>query len=187
AWALALTGDGLGPALRRLFSRCLREGRFPEPWRTGRLVLIPKEGRPRDEPNGYRPIVVLDEAGKLFERVIANRLVQHLENVGPDLAPNQYGFRRGRSTVDAVLRVRHLSDCACSEGGVLLAVSIDIANAFNTIPWSPIMESLRFHRVPTGLRNLIEDYLSGRAVIFPERSGWGRKTVSRGVPQGSVL
>ncbi|KAA5621311.1 hypothetical protein F3H11_34165, partial [Pseudomonas aeruginosa] len=63
----------------------------------------------------------------------------------------------------------------------------DIANAFNTIPWSTIVESLRFHRVPTGLRNLIEDYLSGRAVIFPERSGWGRKTVSRGVPQGSVL
>ncbi|XP_037874346.1 uncharacterized protein LOC119630099 [Bombyx mori] len=110
AWALALTGDGLGPALRRLFSRCLREGRFPEPWRTGRLVLIPKEGRPRDEPNGYRPIVVLDEAGKLFERVIANRLVQHLENVGPDLAPNQYGFRRGRSTVDAVLRAMRKGD-----------------------------------------------------------------------------
>nr|XP_037866962.1 uncharacterized protein LOC105842185 [Bombyx mori] len=110
AWALALTGDGLGPALQGLFSRCLREGRFPEPWKTGRLVLIPKEGRPRDEPSGYRPIVVLDEAGKLLERIVASRLVQHLESVGPDLAPNQYGFRRGRSTMDAVLRVRRLSD-----------------------------------------------------------------------------
>ncbi|XP_037871048.2 retrovirus-related Pol polyprotein from type-1 retrotransposable element R1 [Bombyx mori] len=89
--------------------------------------------------------------------------------------------------MDAVLRVRHLSDRACSEGGVLLAVSIDIANAFNTIPWSTIVESLRFHRVPPSLRTLIEDYLSGRNVVFPERRGWGRKAVSCGVPQGSVL
>ncbi|KAA5608113.1 hypothetical protein F3H15_34625, partial [Pseudomonas aeruginosa] len=59
--------------------------------------------------------------------------------------------------------------------------------AFNTIPWSTILESLRFHRVPTGLRNLIEDYLAGRAVVFPERRGWGHKAVSCGVPQGSVL
>ncbi|KAA5629175.1 hypothetical protein F3G63_35205, partial [Pseudomonas aeruginosa] len=43
------------------------------------------------------------------------------------------------------------------------------------------------HRVPTGLRNLIEDYLAGRAVVFPERRGWGHKAVSCGVPQGSVL
>lgn len=137
-------------------------------------MLIPKDGRPRDEPSGYRPIVALDEAGELLEHVVAGRLVPHLENIGPDLASNQYSFQRSRSTVDAVLRVRV----------VLLAVSIDIANAFNTIPWSTIVESLRFHRVPTSLRNLIEDYLSR---IFPERSGWGRKTVLRGVPKGSVL
>ncbi|TLM45763.1 hypothetical protein FEC26_18990, partial [Acinetobacter baumannii] len=68
-----------------------------------------------------------------------------------------------------------------------MAVSIDISNAFNTIPWSTILESLRFHRVPTGLRNLIEDYLAGRAVGIPERRGWGHKAVSCGVPQGSVL
>ncbi|KAA5655372.1 hypothetical protein F3G60_34635, partial [Pseudomonas aeruginosa] len=124
------------------------------------------------------PIVVLDEAGKLLERIVASRLVQHLESVGPDRAPNQSRFRRGRSTMDAVLRVRHLSDRACSEGGVLLAVSIDIANAFNTIPWGTIVESLRCHRIPNSLRTLIEDYLSGRSMIFPERRGWGRKTVS---------
>ncbi|XP_062525560.1 uncharacterized protein LOC134199210 [Bombyx mori] len=81
AWALALKMEGgLGPVLRGLFSRCLREGRFPAIWKKGKLVLIPKEGRPRDQPSGYRPIVVLDEAGKLLERVVASRLVQHLEN-----------------------------------------------------------------------------------------------------------
>ncbi|XP_062524467.1 uncharacterized protein LOC134198853 [Bombyx mori] len=81
AWALALKMEGgLGPVLRGLFSRCLREGRFPAIWKKGRLVLIPKEGRPRDQPSGYRSIVVLDEAGKLLERVVASRLVHHLEN-----------------------------------------------------------------------------------------------------------
>ncbi|XP_063899258.1 uncharacterized protein LOC135119195 [Helicoverpa armigera] len=62
-------------------------------------------GRPADSPSAYRPIVLLDEVGKLFERVVAHRLVAHLGGMGPDLADNQFGFRRGRSTVDAIMRL----------------------------------------------------------------------------------
>jgi len=49
--------------------------------------------------------VLLDEAGKLLECVLAARLVAHLEQVGPDLSDRQFGFRGGRSTIDAILRV----------------------------------------------------------------------------------
>jgi hypothetical protein len=30
--------------------------------------------------------------------------------------------------------------------GVALEISLDITNAFNSIPWSKIMEALRYHR-----------------------------------------
>ncbi|KAL0891783.1 hypothetical protein ABMA27_015050 [Loxostege sticticalis] len=134
-WVLA--EEALGERLRALFTACLEQGRFPAAWKRGRLVLLKKEGRPADSPSAYRPIVLLDEVGKLLERIISVRLVQHLERVGPNLSPTQFGFRAERSTVDAILRVRELADAAVDSGGVLLAVSLDIANAFNTLPWAP--------------------------------------------------
>lgn len=185
AWALSL--KHMGSTLKNLFDVCFREGRFPRQWKRGGLVLLRKEGRPADEPSGYRPIVLLDEAGKMLERIIAARLVNHLEMIGPDLAPNQFGFRRGRSTLDAISCVRDLSEQACSSGGVLLAVSLDIANAFNTLPWSTILEGMRYHRVPSYLFRLVGDYLSVREVVFPTKNGTGCSPMTRGVPQGSVL
>ncbi|XP_037292216.1 uncharacterized protein LOC119188596 [Manduca sexta] len=110
--------------------------------------------RPAESPSAYRPIVLLDEVCKLFERVVHARLVGHLERIGPDLAACQYGFRRGRSTIHAILRVKALAEDAVARGRVVLAVSLDIANAFNTMPWACINEALRYHEVPPYLRRL---------------------------------
>ncbi|KAJ8718887.1 hypothetical protein PYW07_016443 [Mythimna separata] len=106
--------------LRGLFSACMERGQFLFRWKTRKLVLIAKPGHPADSPSAYRPIVLLDEVGKLFKRVIADRLVGHLAQVGPDLADGQFGFRRGRSTVDAIMRVRRRAphhDGGCGDSG----------------------------------------------------------------------
>ena len=184
---LALALKELEPQLRRLFSACLEQGHFPTQWKSGRLVLLRKAGRPADSPSAYRPIVLLDEAGKLFERIIAARLVGHLCREGPDLDDSQFGFRHGRSTVAAISRVRVLAEEAVSRGGVMLAVSLDISNAFNTLPWSCIREALRYHRVPSYLRHIVGAYLSERCVTYVGRDGVYQHQMSCGVPQGSVL
>ena len=114
---------------------------------------------------------MLDKAGKLFERIIAARLGQHLSRDGLDLAANQFGFREGRSTIDAILQVKALSDQVTSGGGVLIAVSLEISNAFNTLPWEQISRALEYHRVPPYLRAAIRDYLRGRYITFTGRYG----------------
>ncbi|KMQ86470.1 reverse transcriptase [Lasius niger] len=186
AWVLALRV--LGDRLRRLFTACLRTGRFPPKWKEAALVLLQKEGRPAESPSAYRPICLLDEAGKLFERVLVARLQWHLSRTGPDLADCQFGFREGRSTVDAIKRVRAFSDAAVSRGGVAMAVSLDIANAFNSLPWECIGRALEYHRVPPYMREVIGDYLRDRAVSYRARYGVPmRRDMCCGVPQGSVL
>lgn len=178
----------LGPRLRRLFDACLSRGEFPPQWRCARLVLLRKEGRPADQPSAYRPICLLDEVGKLFERVIVNRLVEHLSQRGPDLSEAQFGFREGRSTIDAIEHLRSLTEPVVKRGGVALAISFDIANAFNTLPWVRIREALRKHAVPPYLRRVLASYLRDRWVEYPGQDGKvGRREVFAGVPQGSVL
>jgi hypothetical protein len=60
-WAESM--KSLAPRLQSLFTRCLREGVYPRAWRTARLNLLNKEGRPLDSPSAYRPICLLFEVG----------------------------------------------------------------------------------------------------------------------------
>lgn len=69
-----------------------------------------------------------------------------------------------------------------------LAVSLDIANAFNTLPWGKIREALRFHGVPLYLQRIIGDYPRNRQIVCTGRYGkMYQRGVTCGVPQGSVL
>lgn len=88
------------------FNECIRTGTFPDHWKEARLVLIHKGGnRDPTDPSSYRPISVINTAGKLKERLILHRLEEHLNTTPNGRNPNQYGFRHGRSTLDAMDRV----------------------------------------------------------------------------------
>ena len=57
-------------------------------------------------PSAYRPLSIIDSAGKLFERLILNRMkkvIEKAENEG--ISPNQFGFRKGMFTHHALQKV----------------------------------------------------------------------------------
>ena len=182
----------LAPRLMRLFDRCLSRGEFRVLWKevlhARRMVLLPKPGRSPDSPSAYRPVCLLDGAGKLPERVVAACLESHLSRSVPGLHHSQFGFRRGRSMADAVACVRSLVEGAERRGYVALAVSLDVVNAFNSIPWDRICRALEFHRVPAYLRGVVRDRVWDRSIAYTVRGGGMiKRAVYRGVPQGSVL
>jgi hypothetical protein len=184
---IPVTLKHLGLRLRGLFDDCLKEGVFPQQWKEGRLCLLRKEGRPADSPSGYRPIVLLDEVGKMLERIIARRILDHLGDTGPNISERQFGFREGRSTIDAVGALRDFADIAEGRGEGVIAVSLDISNAFGSLPYEVIREALCFHQVPPYLRAVVGHYLQGRVVLYEGAAGRQERRVECGVPQGSVL
>jgi len=87
------------------YNKCLIEGKFPRKWKTAHLVLIRKEDKPLNEPSSYRPICLLDCLGKVLEKIVDNHLRDILER-NSGLAYCQYGFRKKRSTIDALNRLK---------------------------------------------------------------------------------
>ena len=153
-----------------------------------RMVLLPKPGRSPDSASAYRPVCLLDGACKLLERVVAARLESHLSRSFPRLHDSQFGFRRGQSTADAVAPVRSVVEGAGRCGYVALAVLLDMANAFNSIPWDRICRALEFRRVPAYLRGVVRVFLWDRSIAYTVcGGGMIERTLYRGVPQGSVL
>ena len=90
--------------LLEAFNSCLREGRFFADWKKQRLVLLRKGNKPLGDASSYRPICLLDTMGKLLEEIILQRLQGHMVREN-GLSENQFGFRKGKSTVDAIQAV----------------------------------------------------------------------------------
>lgn len=172
---------------------CLVEGIFPKIWKRQRLVLIPKVGKAPGVPSSYRPICLLDTLGKILERVILKRLLPIAEGSN-GLSNLQFGFRRSRSTLDAVRTVVSLCEEAIRgkrwRGGTKeygLVVTLDVKNAFNTANWGQVMKALRDMKVPGYLLNILENYFGSRILEYDTLDGPKEYVVSAGVPQGSVL
>lgn len=125
-------------------------------------------------PRSGRYVWWANEAAKIYERIISKRLVQHLGMVGLDLHPDQFGFREERSTIDAIARVRSLAESAVEDGRVSMLVTLDIKNAFNTLPWGEVERAAELFGFPLYLRLALRDYFRGREFKFPTRDGLTR-------------
>ncbi|KAI8125012.1 Retrovirus-related Pol polyprotein from type-1 retrotransposable element R1 [Lucilia cuprina] len=111
------------------FNICLKHGFFPIKWKIQKLVLLLKGGKPLDQPSSYRPLCMLDSIGKLFEIVILKRLESEIEKLG-GLSNSQYGFRKGRSTVDAISEVTNIATKAKITKQFCAIITLDVRNAF---------------------------------------------------------
>lgn len=107
-----------------------------------------------------------------MERIIYSRLLATAEKKNA-LSKMQFGFKKGRPTVDAISSVLDAAAAAIEghrwRGGskeYCAVVTLDIKNAFNTASWSAIkktfarMEALRY------LSMILTSYLSDRRLRY---------------------
>lgn len=153
-----------------VFNQILRTGKFPDEWKVGKVVLLLKPGKPNLEPSSYRPLCLLDTYGKFLESMLVNKLNIELGNDG--LSQNQFGFRRGRSTIDAIQRIYNIADHERKQKPrdrkLCLLIAFDVRNAFNSASWLKIIEELNKKNVPAYLVRIIKSYLSNRKIVLDE-------------------
>ena len=85
--------------LAELFNKCLKESCFPHCWKISSVVPVSKNVEERYIAKNYCPVSLLSVVSKVFEKLVNNRIVDHLEecNLFSDF---QYGFRSSQSTAD---------------------------------------------------------------------------------------
>jgi hypothetical protein len=149
--------------LRDMFNACLKENMFPKEWKMAKLVLLRKGDKQLNKPESYRAICLLNTIGKFFERIIKTRIESHLES-SHDLNTRQFGFIKGRSTIDAVQEVMKTVEKALTGSlrsrKLCVVVALDVANDFNTVKWHRVEESLQGKVIPAYLVGIIRNYLS---------------------------
>ncbi|CAL4198608.1 unnamed protein product, partial [Meganyctiphanes norvegica] len=80
-----------------LFNCCYAVGIYPKHFKTAEIIMIPKSSTPTSNPEKYRPISLLNFMGKVFAKLINNKLIKHFEN-NNTMRDTQHGFRKKRGT-----------------------------------------------------------------------------------------
>ena len=78
--------------LAKLFNKCLKESCFPERWKVSSMVPVFKNVGERSTAKNFHPVSLLSVVSKIFEKLVNNRIVDHLEKYGI-FSDFQYGFR----------------------------------------------------------------------------------------------
>ena len=118
--------------LAKLFNKCLKEPCFPDCWRVSSVVPVFKNFGERSTAKSYRPVSLLSVVSKVFEKLVNNRIVDHLEKCG--LFSNfQYGLRSSRSTADFLTVVSDRIAGTFNRSGATQAVVLDISKAFDKV------------------------------------------------------
>ena len=137
------------PVLLVLFNKIFEIGHFPEGWSEGYIIPLHKKGS-INNPENYRGITLLSTLGKLFSRVLNNRLSSWAENYSVYIE-SQTGFRKNMGTVDNIFVLHGLITHMLNAGKKLYCGFIDFTKAFDYV----VRENLWTKLIKIGLRGNI--------------------------------
>ena len=144
----------------------------------------------KDDPTkaknyNYRPVSVLPVFSKLFKRIMHKLISEYINQF---LSPYLCGFRKGFSTLQALVCLIEKWKAILNKNGYAGAVLMDLTKAVDTINHDLLIAKLNAYGFLKNSLRLIKSYLSNRwqrTKINTSFSSWTE--LLAGVPQGSVL
>jgi len=176
----------ISPVLTKLYNKNIVNGSFPEIFKTGKITPVYKKENAELLEN-YRPVSTLPIFGKIFEKLIYSRLCSFLTAKGI-LNTNQFGFRKGRSTIHALHSSVNIIQNSLKNSKHVLGIFVDLSKAFDTLDHRIMLDKLDHYGIRGNAKKLFESYLIGRQQYTSFNKICSEKLrVLYGVPQGSVL
>ena len=159
---------------------------MPLDWKKSNVSPVPKSDD-TSLPSNYRPISLLSNIDKVFERCIFKHVYNHL-HVNNILTSFQSGFTPGDATTNQLTFLYNTFSEALDSGKEVRVVFCDISEAFDRVWHNGLLCKLKAAGITGTLLDWFKDYLADRkqrVVITGVMSDWN--DIKAGVPQGSIL
>ena len=137
-----------------LFNRLFLNAEYPNYWGDGYIVPIFKGGDPAQARN-YRGITLNNILAKIYSQILLNRLTVWNEKYDK-ISNCQFGFQKGKSTVDCVFIFHAIISKILNAGQKLYSVFIDYEKCFDKINRSFLWHKLLAEGVSTKMINAIK-------------------------------
>lgn len=168
-----------------IYNLSLEQNVFPDKLKLAVIKPLHKGGDPTNI-NNYRPISLLSNFSKIFEKIIKSRLMAYLE-ANKLLSKNQFGFRPGIGTEDALYNTTKFLYNELDKSNKVIAVFLDLTKAFDTVDHQILLDILQCFGIMNNSLNWFRSYLFNRTQIVKINDITGNEfSIEYGVPQGSV-
>jgi exonuclease III len=176
-------------ATTELISICQQiyaSGEWPKDFTQTVMIPIPKKAN-ATECSDHRTISLTSHASKIMLKILTRRMegkVEATKVIGED----QFGFRRGRGTRDAIGVLRSLGERRLQHGKDLYICFVDYEKAFDRVNWCKLMEALAKIGVDWKDRRLIRNlYMEQTVMVRVNGVNSQPGKIGRGVRQGCPL
>ena len=163
----------------------LRLNYFPTPWKHANIITIPKQGKNPLHPKNLRPISLLSNLGKIYEKIILSRMMEKALEITPD---SQFAFMPHRSTTLQLLRLAEYIQTGFNHQEHTTAVFLDVEKAYDSVWYDGLIFKLIDYKFTDYIIHIISSFLHQRTYqVKVDNTLSAIKEMSAGVPQGSVL
>ena len=122
------------------------------------MVPVFKNFWERITAKNYCRVSLLSVVRKVFEKLVDNRIVDHLEKCGL-FSDFQYGFRSSRSAADLLTVVCDRIARAFNRSGATRTVALDISKAFDRVCHAGLLHKPKSYRISSQIFSLISSFL----------------------------
>ena len=144
-----------------LFKMCLKESCFPDFWNVSLVFPLFNNFGERSTAKNYHPVSLLIVVSKVLEKLVNNRIVDHLGKCG-FFSDFQYGFTSSWSTIDFQTVLSDRIVRAFNRFGASRAVALDISKAFDRVWHAGLLHKLKSYEISCQIFGLISFFLSNR-------------------------
>nr|VZH96378.1 unnamed protein product [Spirometra erinaceieuropaei] len=175
-------GPQLMDHLTALFQEMWRQGEVPQDFKDATIVHLYKRKGNRQVCD----ISLLNIAGKIFARILLNRLNNHLEQ---GLMPeSQCGFRRHRGTTDMIFAARQLQGKCQEMRTHLYPTFVDPTKAFDTVNREGLWKIMQKFGCPERFTQMVRQLHDGMMARVTDNGAVSEAfAVTNGVKQGCVM
>ena len=157
---IKLASRALSIPFAYIFNQSISTGIVPNALKIFKVTPVYKKGVMTD-PNNYRPIATLSPFSKTLERIIYDQLSSFLEKHNI-LNKDQFGFRKGHSTEQAILEITDNMKTFIDDGLITCAVFIDFSKAFDTVNHKILLAKLSKYGIRGHSLECFNSYLTNR-------------------------
>ena len=124
--------EALAHILEKILNLTFQTGIFPNALKTVKVIPVFKNKGSNQDVDNYRPISLLSNIDKIFEKLVYSRLISYLDH-HQIISDRQFGFRKNHSTNLALISLTEEIRRSLDASKFSCGVFIDLKKAFDTV------------------------------------------------------